>query len=522
MFPSPFRTIPDPIAQAAADELKDFLKGVDLKEGRMFGVLVAEPVPMQSGGMDGETKHLWGYSGTDPMPFEDERFVPLIHDIRSELPHFAEGEKRVHEMTLELDALRANPQLKVLRIALDQTLAAAEQDLKRIRQELKSNKKKRDAQRKEALTPAQEEALQKESLADKAWLRDARIYWQEQCAQIEVELQALETDITELDRERRDLTVALQKDWFEAYTVTNYSGNQASLFQLFTQFNGQSPPAGAGECAGPKLIAAAYAQGLKPVALAEFWWGPLPKKAIRREGQFYPACRGRCEPILNFMLKGLDTEPDPMRQAQVCHEPLEYVKVEDDYAVIYKPAGMLSVPGNVEGESVFTMVKRDHPEATGPIIVHRLDQATSGLMIVAFNERAHQYFQKLFIRRYIKKTYRALLDGVIEQEEGTIELPLAADPIDRPRQVVDRNNGKPSITKWKRISVENGRTWVHFFPQTGRTHQLRVHAAHPEGLKTPIVGDRLYGRPAERLYLYAEKLEFRDVYQVEVDVEVVV
>ncbi len=520
MFPSPFRTIPDPIAQAAADELKAFLKEIDLKVGRMFGVLVAEHVPSHSGSTDVKRHHLWAYSGTEPMTTDDERFAPLLHNIRQKLPHFADGEQCVHEMTLELEALRANPKLGELRSALAEKLQVAEADIREIRQTLKANKNQRHQEREPGISDAQEEVFQKESLADKAWLRNARIYWQEQCAWIEAELQDLEEHIDRLEHERRELTVALQKDWFESYTVKNCTGDEASLYELFTNFNGQSPPAGAGECAGPKLIAAAYKEGLTPVAMAEFWWGPLPKKAIRREGKFYPACRGRCEPILNFMLGGLLTEPDPMRQAQVCDEPLRYIRIKQDYAVVHKPHGMLSVPGNIEGESVLTLVQKDYPEATGPIIVHRLDQATSGLMIVTFNERAHHYFQKLFVRRYIRKTYLALLEGELENDEGIIELPLAADPVDRPRQIVDVESGKPSITRWKKLSVENGRTWVHFFPETGRTHQLRVHAAHPQGLNTPIVGDALYGTPSDRLYLHAEKLAFRDMYKEEVQVEV--
>lgn len=513
MFPSPFRTQPSPPAKTAAEELMRFLEDVALDEGRMFGVLVAESDR-------GEVKHLWAYSGTDPMPIEDHRFEPLLLDVRAHLPHFSTGEAEVHALTLRIAELQGSAHLRELQQRVEDTRRTGNQVIEGFRASYQEGKKMRDKERSRELSEEEIAALSRQSQFEKARLKEAKAKWQSRLQEAEAALDAELQAIKRLDEQRRSRTVELQQQWFEAIQINSFKGEKTSLYALFSTFNGNPPPAGAGECAGPKLIAAAQRKKLQPLAMAEFWWGPTPQQEIRRPGQFYPACRGRCEPILNFMLKGLDTEPDPMRETQECSKPLRYIKVEKDYAVVCKPAGMLSVPGNVEGESVMSIVQRDHTNATGPIIVHRLDQATSGLMLVAFNERAFYHFQQQFIQRTIKKTYRALLDGIPEGDAGVIELPLRPDPMDRPRQAVDRLRGKPATTRWEKIAVENGRTWVHFYPQTGRTHQLRVHAAHPEGLNTPIVGDSLYGTPCDRLYLHAEKLEFRDVYGNEVEVEV--
>ena len=242
--------------------------------------------------------------------------------------------------------------------------------------------------------------------------------------------------------------------------------------------------------------------------MAEFWWGESPKNELRRHGNFYPSCKEKCEPLLRFMLQGLDVEENPLEQEQFPDLELEVLWEDDDLAVVHKPAGLLSVPGKEKLNSVYEWAHKHYPEADGPLLVHRLDMATSGLLLIAKNKRIHQQLQAQFERREVKKRYVALLERPTLPAKGTIQLPLCLNPNDRPRQIVHPTLGKEAVTRYEVVGQQDGHTRVHFYPETGRTHQLRVHAAHPEGLNNPIVGDTLYGRPDKRLYLHAERLEF--------------
>lgn len=243
--------------------------------------------------------------------------------------------------------------------------------------------------------------------------------------------------------------------------------------------------------------------------MAEFWWGQSPKSEIRKHKQFYPACKSKCEPILaSHMLKGLNMEPNPFEENPAENKEIEIVYEDDVLAIINKPAEFLSVPGKIITDSVYQRMKERYPNSTGPLIVHRLDMSTSGLLLIAKNEETYIKLQSQFIKRTIKKRYVALLDGVVLENEGVINLPLRVDLEDRPRQLVCYEHGKQAQTKWKVIEIKNNQTRVYFYPITGRTHQLRVHASHELGLKTPIVGDDLYGKKANRLHLHAEKITF--------------
>lgn len=253
--------------------------------------------------------------------------------------------------------------------------------------------------------------------------------------------------------------------------------------------------------------------------MAEFWWGDSPKNEIRHHGYYYPSCKGKCEPILQHMLQGLEVDENPLLNSIHEDEELEIVYEDEWLVVVNKPAGMLSVPGKEEDrDSVYHRLKKKYPDATGPMIVHRLDMATSGLLLVAKTKEVHQHLQAQFASRSIKKRYVAVLDGVTATVEktalppgrtGRIELPLCLNPLDRPRQIVSREHGKEAITEYRIISESEKHIRIAFYPLTGRTHQLRVHAAHPEGLSCPILGDELYGKKADRLYLHAEYIEFR-------------
>ena len=242
--------------------------------------------------------------------------------------------------------------------------------------------------------------------------------------------------------------------------------------------------------------------------MAEFYWGISPTAEVRKHGQFYSSCRSRCEPILGHMMQGLNVEPNPIELAGVFKGKLDIIYEDHFLLVLNKPHEFLSVPGKTIKDSVLTRMQTYLPNATGPLLLHRLDMSTSGLLLVAKNERTHKKLQKQFIERKVKKRYVALLDGTLETKEGEIDLPLRVDLNNRPRQLVCYEHGKKATTKYKVVAIEANKTRIHFYPISGRTHQLRVHAAHYKGLNTPIVGDDLYGTVSNRLHLHAETLSF--------------
>lgn len=318
----------------------------------------------------------------------------------------------------------------------------------------------------------------------------------------------------------------LQRLLFANYRFLNGKGETKNLLEIFakekpivsanewfadkgerrTIIGERMPPSGAGECCAPKLLQYAFLNNLEPIALAEFWIGAAPKNEIRKEGAFYAPCSGRCIPILRHMLEGLEVNGE-RRMAKGFSKP-EIVYEDADLMVVNKPSGLLSVPGKTEEPSVESMM--------GAKPVHRLDQDTSGLLVLAKNEATYKTLQAYFQRRDILKRYEAVCSGerLMAKGEGEISLPLLPNPYDRPRQMVDKEHGKPAITRYViREKREDGTVFVDFYPLTGRTHQLRVHAAHPEGLNAPIVGDRLYNgerRKArgERLMLHAAEIQF--------------
>ena len=324
----------------------------------------------------------------------------------------------------------------------------------------------------------------------------------------EAELYDLGADDDARTARSRELLPAIQ----ETYRFTNAWGEVRALRDLFAP---KEPPGGAGDCAAPKLLAQAYAQGLRPLALAEFWWGAPPRTGDRRAGSFYPACQGKCPPILAHMLRGVPADPPPLFGAAAIAEREPAVVYEDEHLVVVnKPCGLLSVPGRsgLLRDSVSTRLRARYPDATGQLVVHRLDLDTSGLLLAAKDTTTFSALQRLFSLREIAKRYVAWLDGHVQDDEGVIDFPMRMDIDDRPRQIHDPVAGKAAVTTWQVLTRADGRTKVAFTPHTGRTHQLRVHASNPIGLDAPIVGDRLYGRVApeygERLLLHAESLAF--------------
>ena len=483
-FTYPFHYTPHPLCVAAAQEVQAYLTTrtdwhSELQQGKMFGVLVVKDA-------QGQTGYLAAFSGNLAGSNHHDYFVPPVYDLLNPDGYFKEEEARITSLNVILNEMKdLNTQSngnQILRSAL--------------------NDKKKD-----------------------------------------LENINVETTIQALKEERKQRSIALQQWIFEQFVIQNARGEKIDLYSLFTEHAHRNPPAGSGECAAPKLLQYAYTHQLQPIAMAEFWWGDSPKGEIRRHGHYYPACRHKCEPILGFMLQGLDVEPNPLLTSNTDADQLETVYEDEYLLVVNKPAGMLSVPGKTGQASVLSILQERYPDATGPILVHRLDMDTSGLLLAAKDKDTHALLQKQFEGRTVKKRYIALLEGIPQAEpKGFIRLPLRPDFDNRPLQMVCYEYGKPAVTRYEIINViqpsfpviqseakdlntstnasqilppygrlndKTGRTRIAFYPETGRTHQLRVHAAHPEGLNCPIVGDPLYGQPANRLHLHAERLEFR-------------
>ena len=310
----------------------------------------------------------------------------------------------------------------------------------------------------------------------------------------------------------KQMSQELQLWLFHQYRMLNAKGETKDLVDIWQDYHCSPrirnkyplPPGGTGDCCAPKLLQYAFSHGLRPVCMAEFWWGESPKSEIRHHGQFYPACRGKCKPILTWMLQGLDVDPNP-EETGASHLTIEVIYQDTTLAVINKPSGLLSVPGRTEDYSVATIAMERWP---GSLPVHRLDMGTSGLMVIAKTKEAYVSLQEQFVKRTVKKRYIALVEGIVKEPKGRITLPLIFDPMNRPRQMVDYQRGKSAVTEYEVLDARDGRTLLALYPHTGRTHQLRMHCAHPDGLGSPIVGDELYGHKAERLCLHCDQIEF--------------
>lgn len=372
------------------------------------------------------------------------------------------------------------------------------------RAELAATDSLTESERREAL-----HALDQESRGDKAERRRLDAAQEQERRELEPKRARLERRLRALERLRRIVCRALMKRIHDTYEVPNARGERRPLRALFSS---GEPPSGAGDCAAPKLLAHAFKYGLHPLALAEFWWGAPPPAGGRIAGAFYPACRDKCGPLLPFLLDGLHVAPPRSFSPRAIATPELSILYEDAWVVVVdKPCGLLSVPARDASvtDSVMARLRARYPQATGPLLVHRLDLDTSGLLVAALDPRTHADLQRQFLHREVRKRYVAWVEGHVRGDQGTIDFPMRVDLHDRPRQIHDPVHGRPAVTEWHILERAGERTRVAFFPLTGRTHQLRVHAAHPLGLGAPIVGDRLYGREADRLHLHAESLSFQ-------------
>ena len=507
-FTYPFCYTPHPLCVMAAEEVQNHLSKQsdwqeELSQGKMFGVLIVQTE-------DGSIGYLTAFSGILAGKNIHPYFVPPVYDLLQPQGFFKIEEENISAINRRIRRLEEDKKYIDLRSNLTQTTQSAQDALSIAKIQLKEAKEKRELLRKTGQLDAKEEAdLIRESQFQKAEYKRLERSWKDKIASLQVEAGNWEKQIQELKAERKVRSAALQQQLFEQFRMLNYRGEVKTLCDIFEQTVHKTPPAGAGECAAPKLLQQAYLHHWKPIAMAEFWWGNSPKNEVRHHGYYYPACKGKCEPILRHMLQGLEVEANPMQQeAERGNEKLNIVYEDQWLLIINKPAGMLSVPGKERQTSIYDLAREAYPEAEGPMIVHRLDMATSGLLIIAKDKKTHQHLQAQFKNRSIRKKYIALLDGIVPEDEGTIELSLCPNPLDRPRQMVDTQYGKPAITYYQVLERTDKYTRIAFYPHTGRTHQLRVHAAHPSGLHCPIIGDELYGKKDKRLYLHAESIEF--------------
>lgn len=509
-FTFPFYYEPHELSTIAANALQHHLETqTDFEHdfsvtGKMFGILVVQNKVGQLG-------YLWAFSGKLAEQNDWPHFVPPVFDMLEENSFFIKGIKELTTINSEVAALENNPDYLRLteKFQLEKNRASAKLESEKTR--IKASKMERNIQRKKAqqeISNPSELAIRlneliRESQQDQFLIREYEEYLENQLTETLQHLNPFTEKITYLKEKRSAKSAALQNKLFQEYAFLNQNLECKNLNEIF---NG-NPPAGAGECAAPKLLHHAFQHQLKPIAMAEFWWGQSPKSEVRTHAQFYPACTGKCEPILKHMLKDILIEENPFENNATVEE-LEFVYEDEYLAVVNKPAGLLSVPGKQRAESVYNRMKDCFPDATGPLIVHRLDMATSGLLLIAKTSEIHKDLQSQFIKRKVRKHYVALLDGLLNESNGLIDLPLRTDFDNRPNQMVCYQYGKTAQTRWEVIERRNGKTLVYFFPITGRTHQLRVHSAHNLGLNTPIVGDALYGNRANRLHLHAESITF--------------
>ena len=574
-FTYPFCYDVDPLAEAASLELQRYIADADLMStekgcGKMFGVLVVEYEDEEGALQRG---FLAAYSGLLGGRNDWPYFVPPVFDAQQPDGHFKRTEREISAINREIAAIEHDPEYLQSVAQHEQTKKRLQAEVDAFKAEVDAAKVRRDARRKsgEPLSEEEQAEMIRESQFMKAELRRRRKAMEQADSTLTTQHS---TFLKSLQRKRKQMSDELQRWLFSAYRMLNAKGEERDLIDIFREYTHAMPPAGAGDCCAPKLLQYAYLHHLRPVCMAEFWWGESPASEIRHHLHYYPACRSKCLPILTHMLKGLDVAPNPLAQKRHTAEPR--VLYADEYImVVDKPAGMLSVPGKAESvrsefsdsanisveeyfanlqlptnsqlpTEQFTIGEADNSKlkiqnSKFLKAAHRLDMDTSGLLVLARTEQAYVELQRQFASRETVKRYEAVLSGVPTQNSKlktqnsstqpsgcleAISLPLIADINDRPRQRVDMEHGKPALTLYNIVEVravdantavayttkkvDKRRTLVHLYPKTGRTHQLRVHCAHPLGLACPILGDPLYGTErADRMYLHAAELTFR-------------
>ena len=529
---------PHPLCIAVCKELQAYLAEredwrEEIDKGKMFGVLIVENAQPEPG--VSEIGYLAAYSGQIGGRSDWDDFVPAVFDYLQPDGYFKTHEAEISGINQSIRQLEDNDHMKEAKSLIQQLQEERKRTIAAYQEKMKEAKAKRDARRMAGnLTPEEEAEMVKESQFMKAELRRLKKSLSEKTT-LETEYEAYQADILRLKQLRKTLSDALQQWLFSQFRMQNHEGEIKDLQEIFRDAALRDypqatlatsriaalkmvPPAGSGECCEPKLLQYAYLHGYRPLQMAMFWWGESPKEEIRHHLQFYPACNGKCKPILHWML------PDRVFDSKIAEkQALETLYEDDQLAVIYKPSGLLSVPGKDSSQpSVYSIMRKKYPAASSPLIVHRLDMATSGLMIIAKTDFAYHRLQKEFLHHRVQKKYIAIIgckdqeacdkiwDSSISSGKQKISLPLMPDYLDRPRQIVNHEQGKEAITEYEVLDrIDATHLRLALYPKTGRTHQLRVHCAHHEGLNAPILGDPLYGNEkASRLHLHAEEITF--------------
>ena len=520
---------PHPLCIAVCKELQTYLSEredwrEEIDKGKMFGVLIVENAQPASGAP--KIGYLAAYSGQIGGRSDWDDFVPAVFDYLQPDGYFKTHEAEISGINQSIRKLEANTHMKEAKGLILQLQEERKHTIAAYQEKIKKAKAKRDARREAgSLNPEEEAEMVKESQFMKAELRRLKKSLSEKTS-LETEYEAYQADILSLKQLRKTLSDALQQWLFSQFRMQNHEGESKDLLEIFRDAALRDypqatiatsriaalkmvPPAGSGECCEPKLLQYAYSLGYKPLQMAMFWWGESPKEEIRHHLHFYPACNGKCKPILQWMLPASTFEPAAVDLS--LYNKVETLYEDREIAVIHKPEGLLSVPGKDAAQpSVYALMRSKYPEASGPLIVHRLDMSTSGVMMIAKTEFAYHRLQKAFLNHQIQKKYVAIISGKVIPEKGIISLPLMPDYLDRPRQIIDHELGKEAITEYEVLEpVDDFHLRIALYPKTGRTHQLRVHCAHQEGLNAPILGDPLYGNEkAARLHLHAEEITF--------------
>lgn len=503
---SPFSArVPEVVSVAAGEVMTHVAANPELKEffesGKMLGVMVVR--------RGAEVGYIAAYSGNLPNNFEDiSYFVPPVYDLRAATSFFPPEEQKIVKITDDIEKILNSERYVSSVKALAYVTEKAAAELASYKVKMAEDKVRRHARRKQGLSEAEEDVLIRQSQFQKAEYKRMQGSWNDKINNARLVLQRIKDEVDNLRTLRAELSAILQNRLFGQFVFLNGNGERQSLLQIFENEKIKLPPAGAGECAAPRLLQYALKNGLTPVGIGEFWYGEPLGGDIRIHGNFYEACVAKCRPILRFMLQGIDVEAE--------EEPIEVsslrVLYEDEWLLaIDKPAGLLSVPGKSENACALTVLS----SMRGGVEfypVHRLDLDTSGVLVFAKSLAMQTVIQKLFASRDVHKTYYAIVNGVPENNSGTISLPMRSDYLKRPRQVVDFEHGKIAVTDFEVVKISGSKTKLKLIPHTGRTHQLRVHCAHHQGLAMPIVGDRLYGFSdesyADRMMLHAAEVEF--------------
>lgn len=532
---------PHPLCIQACREVQEMLARredwqEEIARGKMFGVLIVENVKTDADdpkrgyqATDSEAPK-WGYlaaySGQIGGRSDWEDFVPAVFDYLQPDGYFKTHEAEISRINQSISHLEKDERMKEARTLIRQLQEERKRTIAAYQEKMKEAKAKRDSRREAGnLSEAEEAEMIRESQFMKAELRRLKKSLSEKTA-LETEFEDYQENILRLKQLRKQLSDALQQWLFSQFRMLNQEGESKDLLEIFRDEALKEypqaaiatsriaalkmvPPAGSGECCEPKLLQYAYQHGYKPLQMAMFWWGESPKEEIRHHLQFYPACNGKCKPILHWMLPASTFEPEAINLS--IYDKVETLYEDREIAVIHKPEGLLSVPGKDAAQpSVYALMRRKYPEATGPLIVHRLDMATSGVLLIAKTEFAYHRLQQAFLNHQIQKKYVAIISGKEIPEKGIISLPLLPDYLNRPRQMVNHEQGKEAITEYEILEhIDGSHLRIALYPKTGRTHQLRVHCAHQEGLNAPILGDPLYGNEkAARLHLHAEEITF--------------